>query len=137
MKNYKYYLIIVAVIIVAFGFWNLKHQNQKTSIQNEKVVQEFKADLTINDDKTNPSFNITQYIGKTALEATQIVLSGNVKMTGENDKAFVTGINGLNADPKKYEFWELLVNGKQAEVGAGSYKIQNFDNIVWKISKFK
>lgn len=136
MKNYKKLLIASGIIVLLLGFWNLKVKNSQTQIQNEKVVQEFKANLTINDGKTNPTFDITQYIGKTALEATQIVLSGNIKITGENDKAFVTSINGRGADTKKHEFWEFLVNGKQAEIGAGSYKIQNFDNIVWKISTY-
>jgi len=137
MKNNKIILIIIGIsLLLFFGFWNLKQQNQNTPIQNEKVVQEFKANLVIADEGSNPTFDISQYIGRTVLEATRSVLNGNIKTTGENEKAFVTNINGRNADTKKHEFWELLVNGKQTEVGAGTLKIQNGDNVVWKISTY-
>lgn len=137
MKNKQGLLITFGLIaIVLLGFWNLKQKNSDTPIINERIVQEFKVELTIENGKTNETFDISQYIGRTALEATQSVLNGNVKMTGTGQNAFVTGINGREADTKKHEFWELLVNGKQAEVGAGTYIIQNFDNIVWKISTY-
>jgi hypothetical protein len=137
MKKYtKQFLLLLVVIALFFGFQTLKTKNQNTSIQNEKVVQEFKANLTINYGTNSPSFNVSQFIGRTVLEATQTVLSGKMKATGENENAFVTSLNGRDANSKKREFWELLVNGKQAEVGAGTYKIQNGDEIVWKMSTY-
>lgn len=136
MKNQTKYLLFAIIILLGFGFWKLKSANNNSQIQNERVVQTFKANMAIQDDKTNPNFEVSEYIGRTALEATQKVLSGNIKTQGQNENAFVTSINGRDADTKRHEFWEFLVNGKQAEVGAGSYKIQNGDNINWKISTY-
>ena len=34
------------------------------------------------------------------------------------------------------EFWALYVNGKQAEVGAGTYIIKNNDTIEWRIETY-
>lgn len=134
--NQKLLLILSLSIVVLFGFWNLKQKNVNTSTVNQRVVQEFKAALIITDGKENPSFDISQYVGRTALEATKSVVKDNIKMSGTGDKAFITGINRRDADTKKREFWEFLVNGKQAEVGAGTYTIQNFDTISWKISTY-
>lgn len=137
MKNNKNIIVVLGIILlIIFGFWNIKTKNSTSVIKNEQVVQEFRANLKINDEKTNPTFNIQQHIGKTALEATREAVNGNIQTNGEGEKAFVTSINGRNADIKKREFWEFLVNGKQAEVGAGTYKIQNGDEIIWKISTY-
>jgi hypothetical protein len=137
MINYKKALLLVFIVsLVGLLSWKLKTENRESQIQNERVVQTFKAGLTLEDGKNNPTFDITQYIGLTALEATHKALSGNVKTQGTNENAFVTSLNGRDADTKKHEFWEFIVNGKQAEVGAGSYKIQNGDIIYWKISTY-
>lgn len=137
MKKNKKLVIISGLIVLTFiGFWNLKLKNTKTNITNERVRQEFKATLVLEDGSANPSFDITQYIGRTALETTQSVLKDKVKTSGTGKNAFVTGLNGRDIDSKKHEFWEFLVNGKQAEVGAGTYIIQNSDNIVWRVSTY-
>ena len=72
--------------------------------------------------------------GKTALDLTKQV--AKVETKGEGQNAFVNSINGKAANSVKKEFWELLVNGKPAEVGAGSYKIKNGDKIEWRISTY-
>jgi hypothetical protein len=74
------------------------------------------------------------FIGKTTLEATQANVETETSGTGVN--AYVTAINQTKADPKKNEFWELIINGKSAEVGAGSYIIKNGDQIQWQISTY-
>ena len=80
------------------------------------------------------TFDIAQFIGKTALIATEAKVK--VEKTGDGENTFFTAVEGRVADRKKREFWEFLINGKQAEVGAGSYIIQNGDQIEWKISNY-
>lgn len=101
-----------------------------TPSPNQNVVREYTATLRFGEE----AFDISQYIGKTALEATEAKLK--TEKTGEKENAFVTSIEGRTADSKKREFWEFLVNDKQAEIGAGSYIIQNGDQIEWKISNY-
>jgi len=82
-----------------------------------------KTDVTI--------VQVQTVVGKTVLEATK-----NAEYMGSGNMAYVTAINGRKADPAKREFWELLVNDKQTQVGAGSYIIKPGDKIVWKISNY-
>jgi hypothetical protein len=138
MKKYlkTFLLFLVILLLAGIGFWNLKLRNQVTPIQNEKVVQEYKANLVIEDGKNTKSFDISNYIGKTVLEATTAVLNGDIKTNGEGVNAFVTSLNGRTADTKKREFWELDANGTETQVGAGSYVIKNNDKIDWKINTY-
>ncbi len=136
MKISKKLLVFFLILpTLTIGFWQLHLiRKSKNPTQNKVVVQEFKSNLIINDGKTSLSFNVSQYIGKTALEATQA--NAKVTTSGSGVNAFVTAINERAADAKKHEFWELLINGKPAEVGAGSYPIKNGDLIEWHINKY-
>lgn len=60
----------------------------------------------------------------------------NVEMEGTGANAFVTAINGHRADKSKKEFWSFYVNGKMADVGAGSYKLMPGDKIEWKLETY-
>ncbi len=72
--------------------------------------------------------------GFTALQL--LSTTHTVVTKGQKENAFVTAIDGKVADQTKREFWAFSVNGKQAEVGAGSYKIKNNDTIEWKIETY-
>jgi hypothetical protein len=72
--------------------------------------------------------------GKTALDLLQ--KSHKTVTSGEGSNAFVTKIDDRKADTTKKEFWAFYVNGKQAQVGAGSYILQSNDKIEWKIETY-
>lgn len=137
MKIFKNFVpVLIVILLMTVGFWKLKTQNSNSATLNERVVQTYKATLEIKVDSTKQDFDITQQIGKTALEATQIALDGKVITSGTGSNSFVLGIAGRTADTKKHEFWKLVINGKDSEVGAGSYKIQNNDSVVWQIDNY-
>jgi hypothetical protein len=137
MKKYlKFLLPLLVVFLLSFGLFRLKRNSNIAGIQDDKIVHELTATLTINNGNEIKSFNISQYIGKTALEATQNMVGKNIEINGEGENAFITSVEGRAADPKKHEFWELLVNGEPSQVGAGSYVIQNNDQITWKINTY-
>lgn len=72
---------------------------------------------------------------KTALEVLKIGHNVEVKnFSGVGD--FVIGINGQRAENGK-NFWSFYVNGQQAPVGAGDYKVKNGDRIEWKLENIK
>ncbi|MCX6730907.1 MAG: DUF4430 domain-containing protein [Candidatus Roizmanbacteria bacterium] len=73
-------------------------------------------------------------VGSTALHL--LSSTHQVVTKGQKENAFVTAIDGYTADTEKREFWAFYVNGKQAEVGAGSYVIKNHDTIEWKIETY-
>lgn len=56
----------------------------------------------------------------------------SAEVTGEGENAFVTGIDGIAADPDR-EFWALYVNGDMATVGAGSFETKDGDEVTWKL----
>lgn len=128
MDKYKKLLTFFLVIIFA-GFVFIKYQNTQRS-NNNQVVQDQKSYLLID----NQKFDISKFVDKTALDATQSVTK--IETTGTGINAFVTSINGINADQKKHQFWEMIINGKSSEVGAGSYIIKNGDQIEWKLSTY-
>lgn len=135
-KQTKLILLLIAISLLGFGFWTLKNKNQNSSIPNEKVVREYKANLTINDGSNTFNYDASSYVGKTALDLTLGATEGRVEKTGEGVNAFITAINGRKADDGKHEFWELVINGKSSEVGAGSYTVKEGDQIEWHINNY-
>lgn len=132
MKLYKKISLLLFVslfVSVSFFIVFRKFETKKTTILG---VQSQKANLTAGD----KSYDISKYIGKNVLDATISVTNGNTLSTGSGINAFVTAINGRVADSKKHEFWELIINGKSSDVGAGSAIVKNNDKIEWKISTY-
>lgn len=131
MKKYlKSVILLLVVGAVASSFVYFNYSTARDASTSPQVSQELKATLNI-DDKT---FDISSFIGKSALEATKANIEIQESGTGQN--AFVTGINGKVADTKKKEFWELVINDTSAQVGAGSHIIQNGDSILWKLNTY-
>jgi len=135
LKRLSVPIYILLILALGFGFWNLKQNNQKTTIPSEKVVRDFKANLTINDGKSTLTFDASPFVGRTALEATQNVTNGKVVTSGTKGNMSVTSINGNVLDNTKREFWELFVNGLSSKTWAGDYIIKSGDQIEWHINK--
>jgi hypothetical protein len=131
MKKYYNYLVFLLVIFgIASAFIYFGRKVSKDLSHSPQITQEQKTVLTIGDQ----TFDISSFAGKSALDATQA--NAKTEMSGTRQNAFVTSINGKVADSKKHEFWELVINGVSAQVGAGSYIIQKGDSILWKISTY-
>lgn len=134
-------VIITLLAVVGGGFFIAGQNDNKDSakqIENATIATEDKevvVTLIVKDGVAEKKYELTEGVGKTALEITEENAT-NVKMSGEGANAFVTGINGTDADSKKNEFWKLVINGKDSEVGAGSYTIAKGDIITWEIDTF-
>ena len=135
MKKYlKIILLLAAAVFICSTYWPYKVKSSKIETPNEITSQPISASLSIDFEKRSDSFNVSSFIGKTALEATQVY--AKVVTEGNGTNAFITSINSRVADSKKHEFWELLINNKPSSVGAGSYIIQNGDSILWHITTY-
>lgn len=137
MNKYKKLLIFVGLLVFlgsGFVYFRQKSEPTKTLGQQISVVQT--ASLTVDFGTERKDFDITEYIGKTALDATAGIFDKNIKTQGSDTNAFITAIDGHGTDSKKHEFWELVINDKVAEVGAGSYVIQKGDKIKWRIDTY-
>jgi hypothetical protein len=145
MRNGQNNKLIAAVLIafIVIGAYsavvNVRRSGEVASVVTEKV-KTVKATLSINygDDQkilssaTSKDVEIEE--GKTALDLTSE--AATIEKTGEGKNAFITAINGEKADSSKNEYWELLINGKPSQVGAGSYAVRDGDKIEWSLSKF-
>ncbi|MCX6732061.1 MAG: DUF4430 domain-containing protein [Candidatus Roizmanbacteria bacterium] len=106
---------------------------------------QYKKSVPVNKVTTSFTFSVTQTVGKNKQKiqtkvgstALQLLNSAHKVVTkGQKENAFVTAIDGYTANSENKEFWAFYVNGKQAEVGAGSYVIKNHDTIEWKIETY-
>jgi len=133
---------VILVLVVLGGYFFSTNIHQKGDIGSAAVsqreqIKKVKASLTINPGGASQvlaSQDVEIEEGKTALDLTGQVAT--VETQGEGKNAFVTAINGRTTNASKKEFWELLINGKSAQVGAGSYKVKNGDKIEWRISTY-
>jgi|SRR3989338_2390348 len=128
---YKFFILILVILAIFAGYF---FYQSKLSLTKNLVIQQQK--LTVYLKLANQKNFVKQEVtvGKTALELTKE--KTNVKTKGEGTNAYVTEINGQEALNSKKEYWAFFVNGKMAEVGAGSYQLKDGDKIEWKIEKY-
>ena len=135
MKAYRWLLVLLAFLVVIGGarLVSKTPAPQPTPSVVEKIGI---ATITITagpqDSKTFESVAFTN--GETALEFTRKV--AQVETTGEGETAFVTAINGIVASETNRQFWSFGINGQDAPVGAGAYKVKDSDIISWKLATF-
>lgn len=134
----KYLVVALLFIIAAVFFFAESKLPFLRSIPTPipQVVEEQKsAVVEVVDREQTKSYPSVEYKeGATALDLTRSV--AQVKTKREGEMAFVISINDRMADEKEKEYWSFLVNGEIAEVGAGSYTVQNRDTITWKIQTY-
>ena len=132
-KNVLYGLIVVAILAVA-GFFGYQYIQDQSS--DNTATQESNTSSTPTPTVAESTPEVVSYQGeegKTALALLQE--NAEVEMSGEGEMAFVTSINGVEAD-SSHQFWAFYVNGEQAQVGAGSYTTKASDEIEWKLEEF-
>lgn len=131
MNRYKKLLILLLILAgIGILFAVSGKKGQIPISPTPTPVAALNTTLSIGD----KSFDVSQFVGKSALVAT--AATAKIEETGAGENAFVTSINGTSADSKKHEFWELVINGQPAQVGAGSYIIQKGDSISWRLSTY-
>lgn len=130
----KRIIIIVASVLVVLGvgtgglIWANQSKKSTTPATSQAQTK------TTNTNSAAPTVTYKGQSGETALALLQKI--AKVDMTGTGDNAYVTGINGVNADSAKKQYWEFDINGTSASVGAGSYVTKDTDSITWKLSTY-
>lgn len=132
MKKTNILALFFVVLIVGTGYLQFfpKKEPQKkiTPSPTISVQQKITAETVL----SNRQEQVQK--GVTALQA--LNSTHKIKSKGVGQNTFVTAIDGREAMADKREFWAFYVNGKQAEVGAGTYIIKNNDTIEWKIETY-
>ncbi len=139
MKRDFIIITIISIVAVAVSILLIKSQPspiKETTLRQELAKEEITVSQTIIESlkKKKDLGKISVKSGTTALDLLKSTIEVSAKGDGEN--AFVTAINGREAKQSAKEFWAFYVNGKQAEVGAGSYVLKNGDVIEWKIETY-
>ena len=128
MKKIFLFVLFFLLIFAGYSFYQTKLLSTKKSIAQQTLT----VYLKISGQKNFIKKEIIS--GKTALDLTKEKAS--VKIKGEGVNAYLTEINNQEALNSKKEYWAFYVNGKMAEVGAGSYQLKDGDKIEWKIEKY-
>jgi hypothetical protein len=133
MKKIIVPLIIVIFLLSGFYIINSRVQKQNSSVISSVTITKYKVSQQIVPiEKQSISYDAIE--NETALELLQKTETAKIKGSGAN--AYVTQIGDRIASDGKKEFWAFYVNGKLADVGAGSYKLKNGDTIMWKIETY-
>ncbi|MBI3984267.1 DUF4430 domain-containing protein [Candidatus Microgenomates bacterium] len=131
MKKRLISVLVAAGLVVGVLGYALIQNNDNPNTDQAAATQSFQVQYQVSDAEAK---TVAVNSGETALAVLQRVAT--VVTSGEGANAFVTAINGRKADTSKREFWSFYVNGKQAEVGAGSYVLQSNDQIQWRIETY-
>ena len=129
----KKFLLLIGFLIIFLSTAFIQYNN---TFSGKKVISEkpiVTKQIIVIDGKNNQSF-VQIKKGSTALRL--LNSTHKVVTKGQNENAFITTIDGRIANQQKREFWAFYVNGKQAQVGAGSYIVKNNDTIEWKIETY-
>ena len=126
-------ILITIFLIIFFSTAYIQFKNA-FPIKKSVVISTVSVKQTILIDGKQNQSPVQVKMGTTALQ----VLSSThkVMVNGEKENAFVTTIDGRTASGADKEFWAFYINGKQAQVGAGSYSVRNNDTIEWKIETY-
>ena len=112
--------IIVVVLIAALGLGGWAYIANSPSHKVD-VVTNAQHQLTQLSYKGQSGQNALALLKKHATVATKHYSFGDM----------VTSVNGVNGTGPKY--WTFYINGKMAEVGAGSYVTKNGDTLMWRL----
>ncbi|MEK7634072.1 MAG: DUF4430 domain-containing protein [Patescibacteria group bacterium] len=127
----KFSTFILIALVVVFGYFF--YQN-KLSSTKKFIAQQQKITVYLKIVGQADFVKHEIIVGKTALDFTRE--KADIVTKGEKENAYIIGINGIAAQNSKKEFWAFYVNGKMAEVGAGSYKLKEGDKIEWKLANY-
>jgi hypothetical protein len=122
MKKRIIVSIVIALLIIGAIATGV-YYNQSVSVPAQQAVH-------VTNDKE------LTFKGKDGVTALVLLnQAAKIETSGTGEMAYVTSINGVAANPKN-QYWQLLVNGKSASVGAGSLVTKNSDTITLKLSSF-
>ena len=117
----KKLLSIALIVIVLIGgtvIWNRRNNDQPVNNTGSELA-------------TKP-IAYTGVEGQTALAL--LKQTHTVETKSYSFGEMVVSIDGISAT-EGTNFWEFLVNGQQATVGAGDYQTKSSDSITWQLSE--
>lgn len=126
---YKISLSVFALTLLAAGC-------NKTDTSNTAIQQatQISVSQSVQNGKNLEVISVKPEDHKTALDILKGSYEVKTKSFGDAGE-FVETISSQT--PDKNHFWSFYVNGKQSNVGAGSYEVKDTDSIEWKLEEIK
>ncbi len=109
-------------------------QTTAPSPPDPKAQTQKSAGLSVQQTVAGKQTTNTFVEGQTALDLLKVtykIETKNFSGIGE----FVESVDGVKPDSS--HFWKFYVNGKSSNVGAGGYKLQNGDQIMWELAEIE
>jgi len=131
MKKIIYLILFLALLFGGYNVWRVMRAPVQPPVAQQSKIQ-VREKIVLGETGEFKEYEVAS--DTTALELLQ--QTAQVKVQGEGTNAFVTEINGRAGDVKRKEYWSFNLNGSPAGVGAGSYSLQEGDQIEWKIVGF-
>jgi hypothetical protein len=120
-----WWLPAMLVVALGLGVWSWVAK-ESTNTNNTNVAN--------HNTNVATSYRYPGQDGKNALELLKTTYPNTTTKTSGSLGEQVMSINGIEA--KSNEYWEFLVNGAAASVGAGAYVTKSTDTITWKLTSF-
>lgn len=124
----RFWLSVVVVLGLLIGFTIYTRDEPTKSVD----VSVKRAEIVFSNDNNRVDYLGVE--GETALETLDRLTDVRTETTSFGE--FVTGIGEVDAKSGK-TFWSFYVNGKMAEVGAGSFQPELGDEIEWRLEDIK
>ena len=129
MKKILLFVLFFLLIVSGYFYYQNKLSSTKKSVIQQKKLTVY-SKLVGQESFTKQEIDVNE----TALDLTKE--KAKVLTKGDGANAYVTEIDGRVAQDSKKEYWAFYVNGKLAQVGAGSYLLKEGDKIEWRIEKY-
>jgi predicted Holliday junction resolvase-like endonuclease len=128
---YKIFSPVLIILIIISGYFF--YQNKLISTKKLVIRQQ---NINVYLKLFGQTDFIKQNIDKNTTALSLTKEKAVIKTKGEGVNAYITAINGKVAEDLKKEFWAFYINGKMAEVGAGSYQLKAGDKIEWRLANY-
>ncbi|MGD2247432.1 MAG: DUF4430 domain-containing protein [Candidatus Methanofastidiosia archaeon] len=126
MESKKIFIEIVLVVAVVASVYGATQSFRGERISGEGIIT---ATITIENNEVTCTADI-----QAGSNVFDLMTACNIEF--EEDKGFVTSINGIAQDAGANKYWMYYINGEMAQVGAKEYIVQNGDEITWKLESF-
>ena len=123
LKNQKFIVSIIVLLIAVFGFAGYKFYINSKAVNG---LKEYKVIVTDTDKTFNEELDI-----KTEEKSLGKDLDERGLIESENGPygRFITGVNGRKADESKKEWWNVVINGENSSTGIDDVMINDGDTV--------
>ncbi|MEH6890291.1 DUF4430 domain-containing protein [Bacillus sp. JJ864] len=129
MKVTKIIMGIFLAIVMSISIVGCSNKDSSADVSKKKdAVSKVTIEITQNNGDSKVEKKTVEIKGK---ETLLDVMKKNFKI--EDNKGFITSINGVKQDTKENKYWLFNVNGTPAVKGANETELKNGDEVKWDL----